>query len=71
MNSLQNIHCPNCGKKNTWNNENKFRPFCSDRCKLIDLGEWAKETRKIPGETVELNHSADMNGEEKHLNDDV
>ena len=32
----------------------RYRPFCSDRCKLIDLGEWANETRRIPTEEFEL-----------------
>jgi len=59
MNNQQNITCPICGKNNTWHLENKFRPFCSHRCKLIDLGEWAKETRTIPGEPVNLNPSSD------------
>jgi len=52
MSNLDKITCPNCGKQNTWHIENTFRPFCSDRCKLIDLGEWASESRKIPGESV-------------------
>jgi uncharacterized protein len=47
MNKKQ-ITCPHCGKKNTWSQENHARPFCSDRCKLIDLGEWAQEKYKIP-----------------------
>jgi endogenous inhibitor of DNA gyrase (YacG/DUF329 family) len=29
-----------------------FRPFCSERCKLIDLGEWAMEEKRIPGEQL-------------------
>lgn len=53
MNNLDKITCPTCGKSNTWQLENTFRPFCSDRCKLIDLGEWASESRKIPGEPVD------------------
>jgi endogenous inhibitor of DNA gyrase (YacG/DUF329 family) len=53
MNNLQKITCPTCGKKNTWQPENSYRPFCSDRCKLIDLGEWASESRVIPGEPVD------------------
>jgi len=55
MNNQQKIKCPTCGKPNTWLPENAFRPFCSDRCKLIDLGEWASETRKIPGEPADPN----------------
>lgn len=49
MNKPQKIICPICGQQNTWRPENSSRPFCSERCKLIDLGEWASETRKIPG----------------------
>lgn len=53
MHNHQKIICPTCSKQNTWHPENPFRPFCSDRCKLIDLGEWASETRKIPGNPVD------------------
>jgi len=55
MTIQQKITCPTCRKKNTWSTENVFKPFCSDRCKLIDLGEWASEARKIPGDPVDLN----------------
>lgn len=48
MNNQKKITCPTCGKENTWCSGNNYRPFCSDRCKLIDLGEWASESRKIP-----------------------
>ena len=48
MNLQEKISCPICGKPQTWKPENAARPFCSDRCKLIDLGEWASETRRIP-----------------------
>lgn len=46
------INCPTCGKKDTYKPENAFRPFCSDRCKLIDLGEWASESHRIAGEEI-------------------
>ena len=39
--------CPRCGEVSTWEN-NEFRPFCSDRCKLIDLGAWANDEYKLP-----------------------
>jgi uncharacterized protein len=41
------VDCPNCKKSVTWNSESQYRPFCSERCKLIDLGEWAEENHKI------------------------
>lgn len=64
MTNLQQITCPICNKKNTWNPENPFRPFCSERCKLIDLGEWASESRKIPGGPADFNSSNDGTDEE-------
>jgi endogenous inhibitor of DNA gyrase (YacG/DUF329 family) len=48
------INCPACGKQNTWIPENKNRPFCSPRCKLIDLGDWASEQHRIAGAPVVL-----------------
>jgi endogenous inhibitor of DNA gyrase (YacG/DUF329 family) len=49
MNSKKiDITCPTCGKKGKWTTENAFRPFCSERCKLIDLGDWADEKHRIP-----------------------
>jgi len=34
-----------------WSEESLYRPFCSDRCRLIDLGEWLSEQHKIPDES--------------------
>lgn len=42
------VECPTCGAPVEWNAANANRPFCSDRCKLIDLGAWASEEHKIP-----------------------
>lgn len=42
------VDCPTCGKKVEWTEQNKFRPFCSERCKQIDLGAWASEKYAIP-----------------------
>lgn len=41
------VNCPTCEKAVTWVASSKFRPFCSDRCRLIDLGEWADGNRYI------------------------
>ncbi len=41
--------CPRCGELTTWEG-NEYRPFCSDRCKLIDLGAWASGEYKLPTE---------------------
>lgn len=42
------VDCPTCGKKVEWLEINRFRPFCSERCKQIDLGAWAEEKYAIP-----------------------
>jgi endogenous inhibitor of DNA gyrase (YacG/DUF329 family) len=42
------VDCPTCGKKVSWDETSKFRPFCSERCKQIDLGAWANEQYAIP-----------------------
>jgi len=46
------VKCPGCGNRLEWNPANPWRPFCSERCKLIDLGAWFKEEHAIPGEPV-------------------
>lgn len=42
------VKCPVCEKDVVWGGESVFRPFCSERCKLIDLGDWAAENHRIP-----------------------
>lgn len=44
------VACPTCGKSVAWTTDNRWRPFCCERCKLIDLGEWLSEEKRIPGE---------------------
>jgi uncharacterized protein len=41
------VSCPTCEAQVTWGPESEFRPFCSKRCQLIDLGEWASESNCI------------------------
>ena len=45
------VACPNCRKLIEYSLNNKFRPFCSERCQMIDLGDWANENYKIPDNT--------------------
>lgn len=46
------VPCPHCGKAVPWTPASSWRPFCSERCKLIDLGAWATESHRIPGEAL-------------------
>ena len=41
------VTCPHCGKEHQWDTVNHFRPFCSERCKMIDLGKWASEEYRV------------------------
>ena len=45
------VSCPTCQKSVAWLPTSEFRPFCCERCKLIDLGDWADEKHAIPVKT--------------------
>jgi hypothetical protein len=47
------IRCPQCGQKHEYRTDNPARPFCSERCKLIDLGAWAAGKYSIAGAEVD------------------
>ena len=42
------VACPHCGALTPFSAQNKWRPFCSERCKVIDLGDWAAERYRVP-----------------------
>jgi uncharacterized protein len=42
------VACPQCNALSEYSTDNAFRPFCSERCSLIDLGQWANESYRIP-----------------------
>jgi len=48
------VPCPHCGEKCTFSPENPWRPFCSERCRLVDLGEWFNEEKRIPDNTPDF-----------------
>jgi uncharacterized protein len=58
---MRKVPCPQCGKVTEYKPENPYRPFCSERCKIIDLGDWAGEKFKIPtqdqGDRSKISHS--------------
>ncbi|MGV7960535.1 DNA gyrase inhibitor YacG [Photorhabdus tasmaniensis] len=51
MSELLTIECPTCGKSVVWGEVSPYRPFCSKRCQLIDLGKWANEEKRIPSQS--------------------
>lgn len=42
------VACPACGTPVSWIPENRFRPFCSERCRQMDLGAWAAGEYRVP-----------------------
>ena len=51
---MTTVSCPTCQRPVEWSEASPFRPFCSERCRLIDLGDWISERHAIPGEEVIL-----------------
>jgi endogenous inhibitor of DNA gyrase (YacG/DUF329 family) len=52
MTTARIVNCPTCNQGVKWTATNTNRPFCSERCKLIDLGSWAAEDHRIPTATA-------------------
>jgi endogenous inhibitor of DNA gyrase (YacG/DUF329 family) len=48
---MRAVRCPSCRQETAWTG-NPFRPFCSDRCRVLDLAAWADERYRIAGEPV-------------------
>jgi uncharacterized protein len=46
--------CPNCKKATNLGSDNVWRPFCSERCRMIDLGDWMNENNKIASEQTDF-----------------
>jgi endogenous inhibitor of DNA gyrase (YacG/DUF329 family) len=63
---MRKVPCPRCGSPAAFSPENKWRPFCSERCKMIDLGQWASEGYRIP--EVSEPSSEDERPEQQQLN---
>jgi uncharacterized protein len=56
---MPSVPCPTCNRPVDWSESSPWRPFCSERCKLIDLGAWATERHAIPGEPIEEDSQAE------------
>jgi len=59
------VKCPTCQNKVAWIETSTYRPFCSERCRLIDLGEWASEKHALPDEPIPSTeeHPSTLNSE--------
>lgn len=62
---MPRVKCPTCGRETEYHG-NEFRPFCSERCKLLDFGAWADEEFALPVEGTGLSEE-DLEEIEKAL----
>lgn len=58
------VSCPTCGTSVEWSVDSEHRPFCSKKCQLIDLGEWASEEHKIAAKPEENKSQSHVDVEE-------
>lgn len=63
---MMKVECPNCKKSVEWSESNPFRPFCCERCKLIDLGAWANEEYRVPAQNVSPDDLDQLDDETRH-----
>lgn len=54
---IRTVKCPSCGKAVEWRAESRFRPFCSERCRQLDLGAWASESYRVPASPPDANEA--------------
>ncbi|MBQ8024087.1 MAG: DNA gyrase inhibitor YacG [Succinivibrio sp.] len=54
------VKCPICKKETVYDASNPFRPFCSEKCRLIDLGAWASDERVIKGRPVDEDEDGEL-----------
>jgi uncharacterized protein len=59
------VRCPTCGGDSVYAPENAFRPFCSERCRNVDLGAWASESYRVPTRPT----TADLDAEDSPPSD--
>lgn len=52
------VACPLCRQPSRYSPENRYRPFCSERCRMIDLGAWASDAYVVPGKVIESDDDA-------------
>jgi uncharacterized protein len=62
---MPSVVCPTCKRPVEWSEQSPWRPFCSERCKLIDLGAWASEQHSIAGEPADSAEDKDRQTEDR------
>lgn len=57
------VKCPGCGTLCLFAPANKWRPFCSERCRNLDLGAWASERYRVHGSNGDTSAEAEGSGD--------
>lgn len=65
--TIAKVRCPQCAKTVEYLASNLNRPFCSERCKMIDLGAWASDQYAIPGKALEADDSLQLTQDEAEI----
>jgi uncharacterized protein len=63
MSAVKSVPCPTCKRAIVWSEDYPWRPFCSERCRLVDLGAWLSNAHAIAGEPVDETASDPRDGE--------
>lgn len=61
------VKCPHCGHLTVYSSENPARPFCSERCRLMDLGQWAEGSYRIPVQNLEHDETPSVGEDEESV----
>ncbi len=61
------IKCPGCAREHDYYQSKPWSPFCSERCRLIDLGAWASEAHRIKGESVSLKNHKNLSNDDTNI----
>ena len=61
---IREVACPVCGKRTPFSPDNPHRPFCSERCRVTDLGGWASGSYRIPGKPPQAGEAGEGNDED-------
>lgn len=67
---MANVTCPTCEAPVEWSPNSPYRPFCSKRCRLIDLGAWLDGSNHIPGNELAEDAVAQLDAQRQPANDD-
>ncbi len=67
---VRKVACPSCGRPVQWSEASTHRPFCSQRCRLLDLGDWLSAAHHIPGPRLEDESLDELDPSRRPANDE-